>query len=233
MPRVQSRLRNLENAVVLVTGSSRGIGAATAKAFAAEKARVIVTYYKSRDKGEQTVQECLQAGAREAFLLELDVTELLSIENAKIVIEKKFGKIDVLVNNAGRIAWKKFRDQSPAEISTQLRTNLEGTVQVTHAFLPVLKDCIVHIASGAGKTGFIDLAPYCASKFGIRGFSQSLGAEEPLLRMLCVNPGLTATRMTNYRGEAPERVASVIVRAVKGEIKPDEKGDVDVWKHQP
>lgn len=231
MPRVQGRLKKLDNAVVLVTGSSRGIGAATAKAFAAEKARVIVTYFKSRDKGEQTVQACLQAGAREAFLLELDITELLSIENAKIVIGKKFGKIDVLVNNAGRIAWKPFRSQSPAEISTQITTNLEGTVQATHAFLPLVKDCIVNVASGAGKNAFAELVPYCATKFGIRGFSQALALEEPLLRIFCVNPGMTATQMTNYRGEDPGHVAHVIVQAVKGEIAPDENNDVDVWNH--
>ena len=77
---------------------------------------------------------------------------------------------------------------------------------------------------------FPDLTTYCATKYGVRGFTQSLALEEPNLRIYSVNPGMTATRMTNYQGVPPEKVAKVILNTAKGIYNVPSGGDVDVWK---
>ena len=100
---------------------------------------------------------------------------------------------------------------------------------MTKACLKHTEDVIVNIASGAGKTGYAELAVYCATKFGTRGFTQSMAEEVSKPKFYCVNPGTTATRMTNFKGVAPERVAEVILKTVKGEYKVKSGSDVDVW----
>ena len=143
---------------------------------------------------------------------------------------KKFSRIDILINNAGVIFWKSLSEQSFEEIEAQLRINLEGLIKMTKACLPYLKSCIINIGSGAGKSAHAILSAYCATKFGVRGFTQAIALEHPDLKVYCVNPGMTATQMTNFRGRMPEEVAEVIINTAKGEYQVPSGGDVDVWE---
>jgi len=143
----------------------------------------------------------------------------------------RFGHIDVLVNNAGVAHWKPLREQSFEEIEEQVRVNLEGLIKITREALPYLRELVINIGSGAGKVGFAELTAYCATKFGVRGFTQSLAQEESSLKVVTVNPGMTATRMTNYRGVPPEEVARVVLKVAQGKITCPSGGDVDLWDY--
>ncbi len=217
---------DLKNKSVLITGSSAGIGEQTAYKFAAEGCKVTVTYNKGRVAGENVAKKCKELGAADVLLLNLDVTDDKSIKSAVKAAVKKFGAIDILINNAGVIVWKSLAEQSFADIENQIRTNLEGLIKMTKECLPHVS-VIVNVASGAGKSAYADLTTYCATKFGVRGFSQSLAKEG--VKVYVVNPGMTATRMTNFRGVSPEKVAQVILDTAKGRHgKPG--SDVDVWE---
>ncbi len=215
--------------VVLITGSSIGIGRYTAYEFARAGARLVITYHRDKEEGEVTKRRCLELGAEDAILLYLDLKDNGSIIGCVEEAVKRYGRIDILVNNAGVLAWKPLKEQSFEEIEDQVRVNLEGLIKITKVALPYVKEMIINIGSGAGKTGFSELTTYCATKFGVRGFTQAL-AEEESVKVYAVNPGMTATRMTGYQGVRPEKVAKIIFRVASGEIRRPSGSDVDVWE---
>lgn len=214
----------LKNKVILITGSSMGIGAEAAKLFSKEGAKVIITYNKSKGEAEQLSKEL------DAKSFHLDVTDIDSIKKLVKDVVSEFGQIDILVNNAGVLGWKYLNLQSDEEIINQINTNLTGLILMTKYALPHIKGMIINVASGAGKTGFKEIAPYCATKFGVRGFTQSL-AKELSIPVYCVNPGMTATRMTDYKGIKPEKVGQVILNTAKENLNKQSGDDVDVWKY--
>jgi NAD(P)-dependent dehydrogenase (short-subunit alcohol dehydrogenase family) len=214
--------------VVLITGASSGIGRETAFRFAREGWNVILTYNKGRARGEAARKRCVGLGAEDTLLINLDVADGKSVNAALKKVKAGFGKIDVLVNNAGYALFMPFLKQRAADIERQLRTNLEGLIRMTRAFLPITRKCIINVASAAGKVPFMDMATYCATKYGVRGFTQSLAEEYPRMNICAVNPDLTATRMTGYEGRPPEEVAETIFRAATGMLKCEGGDDVDV-----
>lgn len=223
----------LKDKVVLVTGSSQGIGKETVLEFAKRGAKVIVTYNKNKKKAEEVLQECEKFN--ESLLIELNVKDKESIKNCVEKTIDKFGAIDILVNNSGVIEWKHFSEQNNNEIENQIETNLTGLIKMTKKVLPYFQGqnegIIINISSGAGKEAYEDLTVYCATKFGVRGFTQALAKELPKgIKVFNVNPGMTATQMTNYEGIPPKKVAELIVKTAKGEMKIPSGGDVDVWK---
>ncbi len=215
---------------VLITGASLGIGRETALAFAREGAKVGLTYLEHRKEAEEAGRKCRELGAADVLVTRLDVTDDGSIQEAVEKAAERFGGLDVLVNNAGVIAWKPLEEQSMEEIGLQARVNLEGLVKMTRAAYPHVREAVVNVSSGAGKTGYATLTTYCATKFGVRGFTQALAKEAPF-KVYSVNPGSTMTRMTNFRGTPPEKVAEVILKAAKGVYGVESGGDVDVWEH--
>ena len=143
---------------------------------------------------------------------------------------EKFNHIDILINNAGIVVWKNLKEQSFEDIENEVKTNLEGMIKMTKECLPYIKETIINISSGAGKSAFAGLSTYCATKFGVRGFTQAVSQELRGINVYSVNPGSTYTRMTNFAGTKPEKVADVILRTAKGEIKADLSRDIDVWE---
>jgi len=225
---------NLTNKVVLITGSSAGIGKETAIQFAKKGSRIIVTYNEGKEEGEKVLEECKKHS--DAILLHLDVRDDDSIDKLVKETIERLGRIDILVNNAGVIRWKHLIKQSREDIEEQIKVNLLGLIKVTRAFLSQFhkqKDgIIINIASGAGKEGFSELTTYCATKFGVRGFTQALSYELTRgVRIYCVNPGMTSTRMTNYTGIAPSKVAEVILLAAEEKLDKESGDDVDVWEY--
>lgn len=219
---------NLEGKVVFITGASTGIGAETAVKFAGEKTHLILTYYKDEAESKKVKQKCVEAGAKSVEFLKLNLMDDESIRNAAKHALSKYKKIDVLVNNAGTIVWKPVEKQTFEEIDRQVSTNLTGLMKITRELVPHVREAVVNVASKAGKVGFAELAPYCATKFGIRGFTQALAEEYPDLRIYAVNPGYTATKMTNYFGLPAGKVGEIIVNAVKGKYPVASGGDIDV-----
>lgn len=212
---------------VLITGASHGIGKYTAFEFAKNKASLYLTYHIAEKEAQQVKERCYSLGAKEVNFYRLDLGKHDSI----LMLAEKIEEIDVLINNAGVLSWKPLKEQTLEEIENQVRVNLEGLIKLTKVLLPKIRDKIINISSGAGKTGFEGLSVYCATKFGVRGFTQALREElAPEIEVISVNPGMTKTRMTDYQGVEPERVARVIYLTAIGKIKPDSQGDVDVWK---
>jgi len=224
---------NLKDKVVLITGSSQGIGKETALLFAKEGAHVVVTYHLNEKKGEQVFKECNKLN--KALLFQLDVTDEESIKNCVEKVVDKFGAIDILINNSGVLIWKSLLEQSNKEINLQINTNLTGLIKMTKAVLPYMKGqnegIIINIASIAGKRASInhEYASYCATKFGVRGFTQALSNELPSgIKIFSVNPTMTATEMSDFKGVPPKKVAEIILKTAKEEIKADQFKDVDV-----
>jgi len=224
----------LKEKVILITGSSDGIGAEAAKLFAKQGAHVIITYNKQRKKAEKVYDECDKYW--EAMLVPLDVSDEKSIEKAVEDVIDKYGAIDILVNNAGIAFWKEFVEQTNEMIDMQIDVNLKGLLKMTKSVLPYMQaqgeGLIINIGSGAGKTGIHDLTTYCATKFGVRGFSKALSKElSEDLRVYVFNPGMTSTRMTNYQGDNPKDVAKLLVETAKESLGKTSGEDVDVWEY--
>jgi len=222
---------DLNNKVILITGSSKGIGRETAFAFAREKSVIIITYNSDKKGALETERKCLSLGASGTLVLNLDVTDDKSIKSAAKKAVSKCKKIDFLINNSGVISWDDFEKQDFKIIQSQIRTNLEGLIKMTFACIRNVKEGIINIASKAGKEADSDLVVYRATKFGVRGFTHSLAIAYPKLLIASVNPSMTATNMTGFRGVHPSKVAKVILNLAKGKIKPDSEKDVDVWKY--
>ena len=221
----------LKDKVILITGSSIGIGRATAFEFAKEGSKVIITYNKDKEEAFKAKEKCVELGFPEVSVFHLNLIENESIINLWENVKEIYGKIDILINNAGVLSWKPLKEQTFNEIEAQVRVNLEGLIKIIKIFLPYITDCIINIGSGTGKSPFPELTTYCATKYGVRGFTQSLALEERNLRIYVVNPGMTATRMTNYKGVPPEKVAKVILNTAKGIYNLPSGSDVDVWEY--
>lgn len=217
--------------VVLVTGSSLGIGRETALLFAKGGASVVVTHYKDAKEAEGVATECRREGAPDVLVTRLDVTDDKSIADCVAQVVERFDRIDVLVNNAGTVVWNELEQQTLSDIELQIRVNLEGLIKVTKACLPHVKGAIVNVASLAAHQGMPTLTTYCATKFGVRGFTEALAHELPNVGVFSVSPGMTATRLSDYRGVPPGDVAQIIVNTAEGKYETPSGGDVNVMDH--
>ena len=221
----------MNNKVIIITGSSNGIGRETAFKFAAEQAKLVLTYCSDRLGGQKTEKRCKELGASVTLFVRLDLRDNKSIADIVDKVVKTFGRIDVLINNAVVAVWKALQEQNLADIENQLRTNLEGLIKMAWACLPYVEDMIINIASGAGQTGFAELAPYCATKFGVRGFTQALAQEVSKPKIYAVNPDMTKTRMSSFRGRPAEEVAQVVLNTAKGKYRKSSGSDINVWDY--
>ena len=160
----------------LITGATRGLGVEIAKAALAAGDNVVVT-------GRSTSQlESVYASYGERSLaLQLDITNEAQTNKAVADAVASFGRIDVLVNNAGYGHLGTFEEIEQADIEKQFVTNVFGLMQVTRAALPILRKQrsghIFNISSVGGTVGFKQASVYCASKFAVEGFSESLAME--------------------------------------------------------
>lgn len=221
---------SLKNKIIFITGASSGIGRDTAYKFAKEEARLALTYFTNKEQADEVAKKCLESGAADVLMLKLDIRDNENIREVVKQIIAQFGKIDILINNAGVIEWGPLEKETFKGIENQIRVNLEGLIKMTKECLPYIEDSIINIASGAGIQAHLTLATYCATKFGVRGFTQTLVLENPQLRIFAVNPDTTATAMTDYEGRPPEEVAEVILNTAKGKYQVPNGGDINVWE---
>jgi NAD(P)-dependent dehydrogenase (short-subunit alcohol dehydrogenase family) len=158
-----------------ITGAGRGLGVDFAKAALAAGDAVVATG-RNPDAVAKAVGE-----ADDLLAVKLDVTSTEDAEQAVRAAVDRFGRIDVLVNNAGNFYAGYFEELTPEQIERQLATNLIGPMSVARAVLPVMREQrsghIVSISSGAGLVGFEFCSAYAASKFGLEGWMESLGPE--------------------------------------------------------
>lgn len=218
----------LTNKVVFITGSSIGIGREDAKSFAKEGVKLVITYNTHKEEVGELANECKKLGSPEVLVFKLNILDDKSIKNVVDKIIQKYNRIDVLINNAGIVIWKPFKEQTFKQIESQLRVNIEGLVKMTKIVLPYLNEVLINIGSTAGFIGEEYLTTYCASKWAVRGFTKSLALELPNLRIYCVNPPGVATQMNDFQGLPPEKVSGVIVRLVKGSLNKKSGDDVNI-----
>ena len=219
---------DLVGRTVLVTGASIGIGRAVALQFAAAGCRLALTYFEHRAEAVDVAERCRDLGSPDVIALSLQQADDDSIRTLLETVIDHFGGLDILVNNAGVVVWKPFLEQDFGEIESQLAIDLQGLMKMTWVFLPMVSDAIINIGSSASLHGSATLAPYCAAKWGVRGFSKALALEHPDRRIVCVHPTVTATRMNDMQGMPPERVAEVVLRVARGDIEVEPGGDVEV-----
>ncbi len=186
-----------------ITGASRGMGVDFAKAALAAGHAVVAS---GRDRA--AVSKAL-GQSNDLLAVKLDVTRRADAEAAVRVAVDRFGRIDVLVNNAASFYAGYFEELTPEQIERQLATSLMGPMNVTRAVLPVMRKqrsgSIISISSAAGLVGFEFCTAYAASKFGLEGWMESLHAEvAPFgITTTIVNPGFFRTELlteksTNY-----------------------------------
>ena len=200
----------LAGRVVLVTGSSRGIGAEIAVKAAADGARVAVHYHRSRDGAERTLARAREAGAPDAEAFAADLADGEQAEALVGQALQRFGQVDGLVNNAGLSQVGPFLSIEPSDWDAVIRTDLTAAFHTSRAALPSMLErgsgSIVNIASRLGQMGIAETAAYSAAKAGLIGLTRSLAREfgPRGIRVNAVAPGMTVTEMTTELAESEE-----------------------------
>lgn len=212
-------LRDFRGRVALVTGASSGIGEALARAVAARGARVALVARRA-ERLARLADEL--GGPSHARALPADVADRGSVEAAVQRAHEAWGRLDLLVNAAGRARHVLFKDHDPADVEALMRVNYLGVVHGVQAALPIMRrqgeGWMVNLSSLAGRLGQPDEAAYAASKFAVTGLSESLVYEfAPLgIHVLVVFPALVRTEMFT-----PEVLARMPARLQREFIEPD------------
>ena len=223
----------LTDKIALVTGASRGIGAAIAKAFAKEGAAVIINYNGSGEKAQAVADEIiLNGGAAEIY--QCSVADFDACRQMIETLVKKYGRIDILVNNAGITKDGLLMKMSEEDFDSVIDINLKGAFHsirhMSRYFLKQRSGKIINISSVSGILGNAGQANYSASKAGVIGLTKST-ARELASRGIQVNaiaPGFIETDMTDaMQAEAKERMTDAI--PLKRIGKPEEIADLAVF----
>lgn len=202
MEALQKSSQRLSERVAIITGASRGIGRAVALALAAEGAKVVVNYASSSDAAQQVVTAITDAGGS-ALALQADVSKLEQVDALFNETLEKFGRVDVLVNNAGITRDTLLLRMKPEDWQAVIDLNLTGVFLCTRAVSKLMlkqrSGRIINIASVSGQMGNPGQANYSAAKAGVIGFTKTV-AKELASRGITVNavaPGFIATDMTS------------------------------------
>jgi NAD(P)-dependent dehydrogenase (short-subunit alcohol dehydrogenase family) len=237
-------VKTIEGSVAAVTGAGSGIGRATSLALAAAGARVAVTDLDLAS-AEVTVAQITRAGG-EARAFALDVANPARVRQALGEIQQELGNPSLLVNNAGIAVGGLFLDTSLESWQKIMSINLMGVVHCCQAFVPVMvlagrPGHVVNIASMLGYTAMRGVSAYCATKFGVIGFSEALRAElhDHAIGVSAICPGIIRTNIISAgilesaeldveakrkeidalyekRNYPPERVARAVLAAIRG-----------------
>lgn len=211
---------NFQNKVVLVTGSSRGIGASLAKGFAKEGATVVVNYVKNQSAAEEVVSACIELGG-DAWAIQADVTQEQAVKDMVDEILLETGKIDVVVNNAFRpytfspdqrkLAWQLTWE----EYQEQINGSLRSTHYLCQAVIPAMKKrvqgSIINMVSNLVERPIVPYPDYTTAKSAVVGYSRNLAAELGSfgIRVNCVAPGLVYP--TDASRDTKEEVKEMII----------------------
>jgi 3-oxoacyl-[acyl-carrier protein] reductase len=211
--------RRLASKVALVTGASRGIGRAIALALAEAGADLIVTSTQERG-ADGTLKEIIGL-KRRAVSISCDVSRPKDVERLVAEGEKAFGRIDVLINNAGTVHRASVSETSDADFDRVIGINLCGPFYLVRRVLPGMVKRgwgrVVNISSISGATGTPRLSAYCASKWGLNGLTRALAAEleGSGVSAVAVLPGSVDTDMLRGSGLKPKMTAEDVAKVVQ------------------
>jgi 3-oxoacyl-[acyl-carrier protein] reductase len=208
----------VNNRIALVTGSSRGIGRAIAERLHSEGFHVVLNYRESRAVAAEVAAGL---GNERVTLAETDVSDQRSVAGLSAMIEREFGQINLLVNNAGATNAAPWGDVKPELWRTTIDTNLSSVFYCIQAFAPMLVKTggnIVNIGSTYGDMAIAQIAGYSAAKAGVIALTRAFAKElAPHVRVNAVAPGNIDTDMTRAAGEE-------LVRAVIGQTPAERLG---------
>jgi 3-oxoacyl-[acyl-carrier protein] reductase len=210
--------KKLEGKIALVTGGSRGIGAAIAKRLAADGANVAITYTKGADAAASVVKEIERAGQK-AIAIQADAADAEAVKGAVEKAVATFGRLDILVNSAGTAIPKTFEETTLEEMDRVIDVNVRGTFVATQAALKHMKNGgrIIMIGSSVGEHVVVPgLVPYSATKGAVKMFTQGLSREVGS-RGITVNnvqPGPIDTDLNPATGDwaVPQKAATALDR---------------------
>ena len=206
----------LEGQTCLVTGSSRGIGRGIAADMGTHGADVVVNYRSSEASAHEVVDGIEDAGGR-AIAAQGDVSSYEDMAALREEVHDAFGRLDVLVNNAGITVDKKFENMSKEDWDAVIDVNLGGVFNATHCFWDDVKGSesgrLINVSSVVGQQGNYGQANYATTKSGLFGFTRTLALELASSGSTanCIAPGFVATDMLE---EVPKRVQEKILRRI-------------------
>ena len=210
--------KNLEGKIALVTGGSRGIGAGIAKRLAADGANVSITYTKGADAAAAVVKEIERAG-RNAIAIQADAADADAVKAAVEKTVATFGRLDVLVNNAGTAIPKKFEETTLEELDRVFNINVRGTMVATQAALKHMRKGgrIIMIGSCVGERMMTPgLVPYSATKGAVKMFTQGLSREvgDRAITVNNIQPGPIDTELNPAAGDwaTPQKANTALNR---------------------
>ena len=218
-------MKNLQGKVVLITGAGRGIGKAIARTFAKEKCNLMLTA-RTKSELEQTTNELNKEGIKVEYQI-ADVSKKTDVEKLVDRTIRIFGQCDVLINNAGVGIFKPVYEMSDEDWHSVIDTNLTGVFYMTRSVLPYMREkksgYIINISSLAGQNTFPGAAAYCASKFGLNGFSECLmqDVRHDNIKVSYISPGSVNTDFGRSKKEEnswkidPEEIGQLCVHLVK------------------
>jgi len=217
----EAHMAELDSKVALITGGARGIGRGIAVSLAEAGADIAVAdiekisspiqHYGTTDLGglsslQTSVAEISEMGRR-ALSIQADVTSKKDVQNMIDETVRKLGGLDILVCNAGVVSFSSIEELTEEAWDLTFAVNVKGVFLSCQAAIPVMKraggGCIINIASVAGKNGYPGIGHYCASKFAVVGFTNSLAKEVAAdnIRVNAVCPGIVRTQMWEYLAE--------------------------------
>ena len=197
----------MEEKIALVTGASRGIGSQIAKTLAKKNIFVVVNYSGSKEKAEQTAEEIINAGGK-AVVYGCDISDFYATEDMVKKIVKQYGRLDILINNAGitkdNLLMKMKEEEFDAVIDTNLKGSFNTMRHIARYMLKQKSGSIVNISSVSGILGNPGQMNYCASKAGVIGMTKSMARELASrgIRVNAVAPGFIETEMLDQMTDA-------------------------------
>ncbi len=206
--------KDFDGKVAVVTGASRGIGAAIALELGKRGATVVVNYHRNEMKANEVVIAIEKLGGK-AVALKADVANRNEVGAMFDAVKEKFGKVDLLVNNAGMLKDRTLAKMSDEEWDHNIAVNLTGMFNITKHAILLMPDhgAIVCLSSVIGLLGNAGQTNYAAAKAGVIGFSKSLSKElaKRNIRVNAVAPGLIETDMTKDLGKLKALMAEQLI----------------------
>ena len=228
---------NLKHRTIVITGGTSGIGLATAQHAHAQGANILVYSHSNPDPAHKEF-----FSSPNVLFIKGDIRDRKKVVSAYQQALKKFGSLDILINNAAIAQKKPFISTTQKDWDDLIDINIKGTLVMTQEFLIHFtgqEGMIINISSGAGLYGIEDMSVYSLTKAALINLTQSLAQElqKENIAVITVTPGSTNTNMFNSvfpdrnPHHTPDHIANVIIDTITGTITPNDALVVDVFKH--